>query len=100
MNTLTNNIGAISATHISITQHSLTVELSDGRTITVPVSWYPRLLHATQKERLNWRWIGIGKGIHWPDIDEDISVENLVLGKPSMESQESLKKWLDTRNNK
>ncbi len=100
MNTLIDNIGAISAINVSVTDDNLAIELSDGRTITAPVSWYPRLLHATKKERLNWRWIGTGKGVHWPDIDEDISIENVVLGKPSMESQDSLKKWLNARNKK
>jgi hypothetical protein len=63
----------------------------------VPLAWFPRLLHATPEERDRWRLIGKGQGIYWEDIDEDISVENLLAGKPSGESQTSLKKWLQSR---
>ncbi len=89
-----------SAQHVSVTEDSLGVDLSDGRTITVPLAWYPRLLHGTAAERNNWRLIGKGSGIHWNDLDEDISVECLVLGKPSGESQSSFKKWLSGRSGK
>jgi len=75
----------------------LTVELSDGRSISVPLAWYARLLKGTVEERSRWRLIGQGRGIHWPDVDEDISVENLLLGRPSAESQHSLKKWFGRR---
>ncbi len=85
------------ARNATITEEVLTVELDDGRVISVPLAWYPRLLHGTPGERANWRLIGNGEGIHWPDLDEDISVENLVLGKPSGESQRSLKRWLEAR---
>lgn len=85
------------ATAVTVTDDTLTVELSDGRSIAVPLEWYPRLLHATQAERSHWRLIGKGHGIHWEDIDEDISVEGLLAGKPSSESQASFKKWLDGR---
>jgi hypothetical protein len=85
------------AKHVVITGDSLTVDLDDGRTISVPLVWYPRLLHATPEERNNWRLIGRGEGIHWPDLDEDISVENILFGKPSGESQRSLSKWLEAR---
>jgi len=71
--------------------------LSDGRTITVPLVWYPRLLHVTENERSNWRFIGRGEGIHWNDLDEDISVEGLLTGRHSGESQPSLKRWLENR---
>ena len=81
----------------SITEDSLTVELSDGRTLAVPLAWYPRLACATPKERHNWRLIGKGHGIHWEDLDEDISVEGLLTGKPSAESQTSFKQWLQGR---
>ena len=77
----------------------LSVELSDGRAISVPLTWYPRLTNATPCERENWRLIGDGRGIHWPDLDEDVSVENLLAGKPSGESQVSLKRWLNQRPN-
>ncbi len=76
---------------------ALVVELSDGRSIRAPLTWYPRLLHASDAERRHFRLIGRGRGIHWPDIEEDISVESIVLGKPSMESASSLKKWLESR---
>lgn len=81
----------------SVTQDTLVVELSDGRTISVPLAWFPRLLHATLDERNNWRLIGKGHGIHWEDLDEDISIEGLLAGKPSGESQVSFKKWLESR---
>ena len=83
--------------NILITKDTLTVDLSDGRTISVPVAWFPRLLHATPEERKNWRLIGNGSGNHWPDLDEDISVENLLAVNQSGESQASFKKWLNQR---
>jgi hypothetical protein len=78
----------------------LSVELTDGRTISVPVAWYPRLSRGTDKECNHWQLIGGGHGIHWPDLDEDISVENLLAGKRSGESQASFKKWLEVRSGK
>ena len=90
-------VEAATARNITITEEMLTVELSDGRIISVPLAWYPRLLHGKPEERANWRLIGDGEGIHWPDLDEDISVENLILGKPSGESQRSFKRWLEKR---
>jgi hypothetical protein len=83
--------------HVIVTQDVLTVDLNDGRTISVPLAWYPRLLHSTATERKKWRLIGSGQGIHWEDIDEDISVEGLLAGKPSGESQASFEKWLASR---
>ncbi|HST51298.1 MAG TPA: DUF2442 domain-containing protein [Pyrinomonadaceae bacterium] len=85
------------AQNVSVGDDTLAVDLSDGRTISVPLAWFPRLLHGTPEERSNWRFIGDGVGIHWPDIDEDISVENLLAGKPSGESQSSFKRWLEKR---
>ncbi len=82
---------------ITITNDTLSVDLSDGRTISVPLAWFPRLVHANPAERKNWRLIGKGEGIHWEDIDEDISVEGLLAGKPSGESQASFAKWLQKR---
>jgi len=87
----------VTAGNIRIDDELLTVELSDGRTISVPISWFPRLSHGTLAERKNWRLIAAGRGIHWPELDEDISVENLLAGKQSGESQASLKKWLESR---
>lgn len=100
MNTLAIEIHAVSAQHVTVTEDSLTVDLSDGRTVSVPLTWFPRLLHGTQEERSHWRLIGEGEGIHWPSLDEDISVENLIFGKPSGESQKSFKKWLEKRAEK
>ena len=85
------------AEDVAVTDDTLTVELSDGRTISVPILWYPRLVHATPEERNNWRLIGTGQGIHWPDLDEDISIEGMLAGWPSQESQKSLQWWLDAR---
>lgn len=73
------------------------MDLVDGRTISVPIAWYPRLVNATSKELRHWRLIGKGEGVHWPDLDEDISVENLFSGRGSGESQASLKRWLEDR---
>jgi hypothetical protein len=87
----------VRAQNVVITEDSLTVELNDGRSISVPLAWYPRLLHGTREERNNWRPVGNGEGIHWPNLDEDISVENLLQGKPSGESQYSFAQWLKKR---
>jgi hypothetical protein len=88
------------AESVAVTNDTLRVELSDGRTISVPLAWFPRLSHGTPKERDNWRLIGRGHGIHWEDLDEDISVENLLLGQSSGESQASFKKWLESRQSR
>jgi len=90
-------IGIPIAQGVRTTNDTLSVDLSDGRTISVPLAWFPRLFHATRQERNNWRLIGRGQGIHWEDVDEDISVENLLAGRPSGESQASFKKWLTNR---
>jgi hypothetical protein len=86
-----------SAERVTVTDDTLAVELSDGRALSVPLVWFPRLVHASEVERTNWRLIGRGQGIHWPDLDEDISVEGLLAGRPSGESQASFKRWLDAR---
>ena len=85
---------------VELTEDSLVVDLADGRTVSVPIAWYPRLMHGTREERSHWRIIGKGEGIHWPDVDEDISAENILLGRPSGESQRSFKKWLEERMKK
>lgn len=95
-----NEIKIPNAERVIVTEDTLSVDLSDGRTISVPLAWFPRLLQSTPEERNNWRLIGRGRGIHWEDIDEDISVEGLLAGKPSGESQSSLKKWLDRRSSR
>ena len=100
MNTLAVEIRIPEALNVSLTDDTLSVDLNDGRSISVPIAWFPRLLHSTEKERNNWRLIGRGQEIHWEDIDEDISIEGLLAGKPSGESQESLKKWLAKRSDK
>ena len=82
---------------VRVSDDALTVDLSDGRTLSVPLAWYPRLLHATAEERNQWRLIGRGEGIHWPELDEDVSVEGLLLGRPSGESQRSFEQWLKSR---
>lgn len=86
------------AVRVDVTDDSLVVELGDGRTISVPVAWYPRLEHASNAERGGWKLIGSGTGIHWESIDEDISVQAIIAGKPSSESQSSLQRWLATRD--
>ena len=90
-------VAEVRAQNLVVTEDGLIVDLSDGRSITVPLAWYPRLVHGTPDERNNWRWIGDREGIHWPDLDEDISVENLILGQPSGESQDSFRWWLEKR---
>jgi hypothetical protein len=76
------------ALHVNVTDDTLSVELSDGRTIAAPLAWYPRLVHATAKKRSVWRLIGGGRGIRRPEIDEDISLANLLTGQPSTVAQE------------
>jgi hypothetical protein len=75
----------------------LVVDLVDGRTITVPLAWYPRLTHGSPAERAHWRLIGEGEGIHWPDLDEDIGIDGLLAGRRSGETQASLRRWLEGR---
>lgn len=93
----TTEISVPEAMSVAVTEDTLTTELSDGRTISVPLSWYPRLVHATPEEKSNWELIGGGQGIHWPDLDEDISIEGLLAGRKSGESQRSFKQWLEAK---
>src|SRR5436305_14121773 len=88
---------SVTANDVELTDDTLTVELTDGRTIAAPLAWFPRLVHASPDERSRWRLIAGGRGIHWPLLDEDISIAGLLAGQPSSESQTSLKKWLETR---
>jgi hypothetical protein len=90
--------GAPTITGVSVKTHALHADLSDGRSIIVPISWFPRLAEATAQERANWRLIAGGRGVHWPDLDEDISATNLLQGQPSNESQSSFQKWLAARH--
>jgi hypothetical protein len=79
----------IRALDIQVSDESLTVQLADGRTISAPLEWYPRLYRATPAQRANWRLIGEGDGIHWPDVDEDISTIMLIEGLPSIEYEKA-----------
>lgn len=97
MNSSTIRTQVPSATRAQISDDTLSVDLSDGRTISAPLAWYPRLSHGTSDERNHWQLIGNGRGVRWPDLDEDISVGNLLDGQPSGESQTSFKRWLDQR---
>ena len=85
------------AVTIRVTDECLSADLADGRTITVPIEWYPRLLHGTPGERDNWDLSGDGAHIHWPDLDEDISTEGLIAGWPSRETEESFNRWLEAK---
>ena len=82
---------------VAVTGDALVVDLVDGRTISVPLAWYHRLAQGTIEERAHWRFIGDGEGIHWPELDEDISIEGLLAGRRSGETQASLRRWLERR---
>ena len=88
---------ALKATAVEVTDDAVIVELADGRSISAPLAWYPRLFHGTVAERAHCRLIAGGEGIHWPDLDEDISIEGIVAGRPSGESPRSLQRWLESR---
>lgn len=85
------------AIDVKVTDDELMVDLEDGRTLAVPLVWYPRLLHASKDERTRWSLIGRGVGIHWSSVDEDISIDGLLAGRLSNESQASLQRWLRAR---
>jgi hypothetical protein len=89
--------GTPKAVAVTVTDDTLSVDLEDGRTIAVPISWYPRLAYATEQERTNVECSGAGFGLHWPELDEDIGVEGLLLGKRSTESSASFAQWLAGR---
>ncbi len=97
MSTSAIELRAAAAQSVRVTEDALTVDLADGRTITVPLAWFPRLMHGAPAERANWRLIGGGEGIRWPDLDEDISTNSLLAGRSSGETQESLGRWLEGR---
>jgi len=80
--------------NVLMTDDTLSVDLEDGRTISVPIGWYPRLAYGTPVERAHFQISGAGYGVHWPDLDEDIGVEGLLLGKKSTESPASFEGWL------
>ena len=85
------------AVNVAINDDTLSVDLEDGRTVSVPIGWYPRLTHGTPAERVNFQISGAGYAIHWPDLDEDIGVEGLLLGYKSTESSASFERWLRRR---
>jgi hypothetical protein len=86
------------AAQVRVTEEKLIVDLVDGRSLSVPLSWYPRLLHASQKERQNWQLLGDGYAIEWVDLDEHIGVEGLLAGRHSGESCDSFERWLGARS--
>jgi hypothetical protein len=88
------------ATKVQVTEDRLIVEQTDGRSIVIPLSWYPRLLNGTVQERLHWQLLGEGYAIEWPDLDEHIGIEGLLAGRRSSESVKSLEHWLTERNKK
>ena len=100
MNTLKTDTPTALAKKVKVTKNTLAVYLNDGRIIVVPIDWFPRLLHGTKEERNTWKLIGKGSGIHWPHLDEDISVEGLLAGRASGESQRSINRWLEKRHPK
>jgi hypothetical protein len=85
------------AVEVKVTDDDLMIDLSDGRRVIVPLSWYPRLFHASDTERQNWRLLGDGYAIEWPDLDEHIGIEGLLAGRHSGESPQSLARWLASR---
>ena len=97
MNTLTIE-HECNAQEVTFFEDSFSVLLDDGRSITIPLAWFPRLFHATSQELRNYEMIGDGEGIHWPDLDEDISIEGILAGRRSGESQKSFSKWMEKRN--
>ena len=88
------------AVSITVTEDELIVSLLDGRRLSIPLAWYPRLLQAAPDERQNWRLLGEGYAIEWPDLDEHIGIEGLLAGRASGESQTSLSRWLASRSNR
>ena len=93
-------VGPALAAKLSFTRERMSVTLIDGRVLSVPIDWYPRLKNATARERSNWQLIGGGLGLYWPDVEEDISVDSLLAGRRSMESAKSFGKWLGARKGK
>ncbi|GAA6617990.1 DUF2442 domain-containing protein [Scytonema sp. NUACC26] len=83
---------------VTVSDEKLIVDLVDGRSLSIPLTWYPRLMHASPQERQNWQILGDGYAIEWIDIDEHIGVEGLLAGRRSGESQHSFERWLATRS--
>ena len=97
MNISRTKLGEALAQRVTASDEALSVDLADGRTITVPLAWFPRLSHGSPTERANCRLVGGGVGVHWPDLDEDIRVESLLARRRSGETRESLRRWLQAR---
>jgi hypothetical protein len=97
MTTLLIDSSALKAAEIRVTDEALIIQLADGRSVSAPLVWFPRLLEGSRSERDNHRLIGEGEGIHWPELDEDISVEGVLAGRASGESPGSFQKWLESR---
>lgn len=97
MNTSGTEVSEALAQSVSVSDNALVVDRVDGRTITTPLAWFPRLENGSPSERAHWRLIARGEGIHWPDLDEDISVDGLLAGRRSRETQDSLRRWLQQR---
>ncbi|MCE9592211.1 MAG: DUF2442 domain-containing protein [Planctomycetes bacterium] len=91
---------AARAVSLRVTGSAVVVRLEDGRTVSTPLAWYPRLMNGTPRERQNFKIIGGGEGVHWPDLDEDLSVEGMLAGLPSGEGRSSLERWLKSRRAK
>ena len=98
MSISTDKRSEVLATNLRFSQESLIVDLADGRSVTLPLSWYPRLVHATKQERENWEMLIDGEGFHWPDLDEDLSVDGFVKSRPSGEGKRSFERWLKAKN--
>lgn len=84
-------------TEVTVTDDTISIDLEDGRSISIPIGWYPRVAHGTPEERADFEISGAGYGIHWPKLDEDTGVEGMLLGRKSTESPASFKRWLDQR---
>lgn len=97
MTTLAIDRSTTRAIAVRVTEDTLVLDLADGRSVSAPLAWYPRLMHGSPAERGNWRLIGGGEGIHWSDLDEDISVEGVLAGRSSGESPKSFQRWLEAR---
>ena len=96
MNTLVVDHEVFAVT-VSFSEDAMAISLDDGRTVSVPLAWYPRLFAGTRKELEHYEFIGDGEGIHWPELDEDISVESILAGRRSAESSSSLARWMEQR---
>ena len=94
---LADDVGDATVTDVEVSPVEVCFRLSDGRTVSAPIAWYPRLAAGTDEERSDWRINGAGGGVHWPRLDEDVSAENVLRGQPSMESAKSLERWLAGR---